>query len=30
MYITQAYLWYKAVQIANEEAEEQDRRDGYK
>ncbi|GMH30796.1 hypothetical protein Nepgr_032639 [Nepenthes gracilis] len=26
---TCAFLWFKAVQIANKEAEEQDRRDGY-
>lgn len=25
----QAFLWFKSVQIANKEAEEQDRRDGY-
>ncbi|KAH6837640.1 transmembrane protein [Perilla frutescens var. hirtella] len=24
-----AFLWYKSVQVANKEAEEQDRRDGY-
>lgn len=27
---TSAFLWYKSVQTANKEAEEQDRRDGYK
>ncbi|KAF3677955.1 putative vacuolar iron transporter -like protein 4-like [Capsicum annuum] len=26
---TSAFLWFKAVQVANKEAEEQDRRDGY-
>ncbi|KAJ9172519.1 hypothetical protein P3X46_015749 [Hevea brasiliensis] len=26
---TSAFLWFKSVQIANKEAEEQDRRDGY-
>lgn len=26
---TSAFLWYKSVQVANKEAEEQDRRDGY-
>ncbi|KAF3330673.1 hypothetical protein FCM35_KLT04027 [Carex littledalei] len=26
---TSGYLWYKSVQTANKEAEEQDRRDGY-
>lgn len=26
---TSAYLWFKSVQIANKEAEEQDKRDGY-
>ncbi|PSS21425.1 hypothetical protein CEY00_Acc10469 [Actinidia chinensis var. chinensis] len=26
---TSAFLWFKSVQTANEEAEEQDRRDGY-
>lgn len=25
----QAFLWFKSVQVANKEAEEQDRRDGY-
>jgi hypothetical protein len=25
----QGYLWYKAVQTANKDAEEQDRRDGF-
>ncbi|KAL8038136.1 hypothetical protein ABFX02_11G084700 [Erythranthe guttata] len=25
-----AFLWYKSVQVANKEAEEQDRRDGYR
>ncbi|KAI7728024.1 hypothetical protein M8C21_006091 [Ambrosia artemisiifolia] len=27
---TAAYLWFKSVQVANKEAEEQDRRDGYR
>ncbi|XP_074286478.1 uncharacterized protein LOC141611759 [Silene latifolia] len=27
---TSAFLWYKSVQAANKEAEEQDRRDGYR
>ncbi|XP_071703605.1 uncharacterized protein [Rutidosis leptorrhynchoides] len=27
---TAGYLWYKSVQVANKEAEEQDRRDGYR
>ncbi|KAJ4733955.1 Dimethylaniline monooxygenase [N-oxide-forming] 1 [Rhynchospora pubera] len=27
---TSAFLWYKSVQTANKDAEEQDRRDGYK
>ncbi|KAF3440914.1 hypothetical protein FNV43_RR19200 [Rhamnella rubrinervis] len=27
---TSAFLWFKSVQTANKEAEEQDRRDGYK
>ncbi|KAF5749023.1 hypothetical protein HS088_TW04G00984 [Tripterygium wilfordii] len=27
---TSAFLWYKSVQTANKEAEEQDRRDGYR
>lgn len=27
---TSAFLWYKSVQVANKEAEEQDRRDGYR
>lgn len=27
---TAAFLWFKSVQVANQEAEEQDRRDGYK
>ncbi|CAN4080410.1 unnamed protein product [Withania somnifera] len=27
---TSAFLWFKSVQVANKEAEEQDRRDGYK
>jgi len=27
---TAAFLWFKSVQVANKEAEEQDRRDGYK
>ncbi|XP_059286937.1 uncharacterized protein LOC132040313 [Lycium ferocissimum] len=26
---TSAFLWFKSVQVANKEAEEQDRRDGY-
>lgn len=26
---TSAYLWYKSVQVANKEAEEQDRKDGF-
>ncbi|XP_062073529.1 uncharacterized protein LOC133777803 [Humulus lupulus] len=26
---TSAYLWFKSVQVANKEAEEQDKRDGY-
>ncbi|XP_009766193.1 uncharacterized protein LOC107822718 [Nicotiana tabacum] len=26
---TSAYLWFKSVEVANKEAEEQDRRDGY-
>ncbi|EMS67200.1 hypothetical protein TRIUR3_23958 [Triticum urartu] len=26
---TSGYLWYKAVQTANKDAEEQDRRDGF-
>ncbi|ONK78544.1 uncharacterized protein A4U43_C02F19950 [Asparagus officinalis] len=26
---TSAFLWYKSVQVANKEAEEQDRKDGY-
>lgn len=26
---TSAFLWYKAVQVANKEAEEQDRKDGF-
>lgn len=26
---TQAFLWFKSVEAANKEAEEQDRRDGY-
>lgn len=26
---TSAFLWFKAVQVANKEAEDQDRRDGY-
>lgn len=25
----QAFLWFKSVQVANKEADEQDRRDGY-
>lgn len=27
--VIQAYLWFKSVEVANKEAEEQDRRDGY-
>ncbi|PWA47706.1 hypothetical protein CTI12_AA399480 [Artemisia annua] len=27
---TAGYLWFKSVQVANKEAEEQDRRDGYR
>nr|XP_043606495.1 uncharacterized protein LOC122578576 [Erigeron canadensis] len=27
---TAAFLWFKSVQVANKEAEEQDRRDGYR
>lgn len=27
---TSAFLWFKSVQVANEEAEEQDRRDGFR
>ncbi|KAL5717427.1 hypothetical protein ACHQM5_010429 [Ranunculus cassubicifolius] len=27
---TAAFLWYKSVQVANKEAEEQDRKDGYR
>ncbi|XP_071694116.1 uncharacterized protein [Rutidosis leptorrhynchoides] len=27
---TAGFLWYKSVQVANKEAEEQDRRDGYR
>ncbi|KAI3502760.1 hypothetical protein L1887_31054 [Cichorium endivia] len=27
---TAAYLWFKSVEVANKEAEEQDRRDGYR
>ena len=25
----QAFLWFKSVEVANKEAEDQDRRDGY-